>query len=168
VTIAVQLEPQTGTLPPVEYRWDTDTDNLSARIGAGQATPGAAGSVELQGTDGSWLVLDLVQGRIGGVEIAVWPDVHKHPGLAPPRAVEDGAVIVAGGANPGQSVLEVEAPIRAEADDDERVIYFRIGSRREARSIRFGRDLLLDVDQGGRIAGLWLLNVPPFPITSPP
>jgi hypothetical protein len=58
--------------------------------------------------------------------------------------------------------------MRAEADDAERVVYFRIGDRREARSIRLGSDLLLDVDRHDRLAGLWLLNVPPFPATTPP
>jgi hypothetical protein len=31
--------------------------------------------------------------------------------------------------------------------------------------VRVGRDLLLDVDPQSRIAGVWLLNVPPFPDT---
>jgi hypothetical protein len=66
------------------------------------------------------------------------------------------------------ATMEVEAPMRAEADDAERIVYFRIGDRREARSIRFGSDLLLDVDRQDRLAGLWLLNVPPFPATTPP
>lgn len=58
--------------------------------------------------------------------------------------------------------------MRAEADDAERMVYFRIGDRREARSVRFGSDLLLDVDRQGCLAGLWLLNVPPFPAITPP
>jgi hypothetical protein len=63
----------------------------------------------------------------------------------------------------GGSTLEVDTPMRAEADDAERVIYFRIGVRRGVRTVRPGRDLLLDLDPASRIAGLWLLNVPPFP-----
>jgi hypothetical protein len=35
--------------------------------------------------------------------------------------------------------------------------------KRPARAIRFARDLLLELDERDRIAGLWLLNVPPFP-----
>jgi hypothetical protein len=51
----------------------------------------------------------------------------------------------------------------AEADNDERVIHFRVGARRDVRTVRVGRDLLLEVDSQSRVAGLWLLNVPPFP-----
>jgi hypothetical protein len=58
--------------------------------------------------------------------------------------------------------------MRAEADDAERVVYFRIGDRREARSFRLGSDLLVDVDRQDRLAGLWLLNVPPFPVPTSP
>jgi hypothetical protein len=62
----------------------------------------------------------------------------------------------------------VEALMRAEADVAEQVVHFRIGDRREARSVRCGSDLLLDVDRQGHLAGLWFLNVPPFPATTPP
>jgi hypothetical protein len=53
----------------------------------------------------------------------------------------------------------------AEADDAKKVIHFRVGKRRDVRTVRLGRDLLLDVDPQSRIAGLWMLNVPPFPST---
>jgi hypothetical protein len=123
--------------------------------------------VEIEGTDGSWLVLELRGGRIVGVEVALWPDVHRNAALAAPREVELADVIVPMGSVAGPATLEVEAPMRAESDEAERVVYFRIGDRREARSIRFATDLLLDVDRRGRLAGLWLLNVPPFPATTP-
>jgi hypothetical protein len=45
------------------------------------------------------------------------------------------------------------------------VIHFRVGAQRDVRTVRVGRDLLLDVDPQSRIAGVWLLNVPPFPDT---
>jgi hypothetical protein len=124
--------------------------------------------VEIEGSDGSWLVLDLRGGRIVGVEIALWPDVHKNSALAAPRPTESAEVVVPFHEMASPATLEVEAPMRAEADDTERVVYFRIGDRREARSIRLANDLLLDVDRQGRLAGLWLLNVPPFPATTPP
>jgi hypothetical protein len=162
VTIAVQLEPSAGALPPVEYRWDADTDILTARIDAPIQGSGPSGSVELEGADGSWLILDVARGRMSGVEVAVWPDVHTRPSLAPPQAVEDAHVLVSLRGD-GGSTLEVDTPMRAEADDAERVIYFRIGVRRGVRTVRPGRDLLLDLDPASRIAGLWLLNVPPFP-----
>jgi hypothetical protein len=66
---------------------------------------------------------------------------------------------------PGLASLEVETPLAAEADDAEQVIHFRMGPKREIRTVRFARDLLLDLDPRSRISGLWLLNVPPFPST---
>jgi hypothetical protein len=164
VNIAVQLEPAAGSPPAVEYRWDADTDILTVRLDAVAGGSGASGSVELEGVDGSWLVLDVAQGRISGIEVAVWPDVHKRPTLEPPAAVEDARVVVPlRASHSGPLSLEISTPLVAEADAAERVIYFRVGARREVRTVRLGRDLLLDVDPQSRIAGLWLLNVPPFP-----
>jgi hypothetical protein len=166
VNIAVQLEPSAGSPPAVEYRWDTDTDILTARLDAAGEGTGPSGSIELEGTDGAWLILDVVKGRMTGLEVAVWPDVHKRASLAPPPAAQDARVVVPLRASqPGAALLEVETPLFAESDESERVIYFRVGLKREVRTVRVGRDLLLDLDPQSRIAGLWLLNVPPFPST---
>jgi hypothetical protein len=166
VNIAVQLEP-TRSLPAVEYRWDTDTDILTARLDAtARESSGTSGSVELEGADGSWLILDVAHGCVSGIEVAVWPHVRKRPALAPPLAVEDARVVIPlRSSTPGAVSLEVETPLAAEADDAERVIYFRVGARRDVRTVRVGRDLLLDLDPHCHIAGLWLLNVPPYPST---
>jgi hypothetical protein len=166
VNVTVQLEPSTGTLPAVEYRWDADTDILTARLTAPADGTGPTGSLELEGADGAWLILDVEKGRFVGVEVAVWPEVQKRPELAPPATAEDVRVVVPLRASqPGAALLEVETPILAESDEAERVIHFRIGATREVRTVRLGRDLLLDLDTRGGIAGLWLLDVPPFPST---
>jgi hypothetical protein len=166
VNIAVQLEPFAGSPPAVEYRWDPDTDILTARLSAPEKGTGPSGSLELEGPDGAWQILDVVKGRFVGLEVAVWPDVHTRANLAPPSTTEDVCVIVPLRASqPGAVLLEVETPLLAESDEAEGVIYFRIGLKREVRTVRLGRDLLLDLDPQSRIAGLWLLNVPPFPST---
>jgi hypothetical protein len=168
MTIAVELQPATEAPPAVLYRWDADTDIFTATLASRCDDARPSGSVEIEGTDGSWLVLDLRGGRVVGVEVALWPDVHRNAALAAPRQAEIADVLVPIRAGMVPATMEVEAPMRAEADDAERIVYFRIGDRREARSIRFGSDLLLDVDRQDRLAGLWLLNVPPFPATTPP
>jgi len=168
MTIAVELQPVAGVPPAVHYRWDADTDIFTATLSARGGTGEPSASVEIEGTDGSWLVLDLRGGRVVGVEIALWPDVHHNPALVAPRVADSAEIVVPMRASAGPATLEVEAPMRAEADEGERVLHFRIGERREVRSIRFGSDLLLDVDRQGRLAGLWFLNVPPFPATTPP
>jgi hypothetical protein len=168
VNVAVQLEPAAGIAPNVEYRWDSDTDILTARLVGASTSAGMSGSVEIEGTDGSWLTLDVSAGRISGIQVAVWPDVHKRTSLAPPSVIEDAAVLLPSRASqPVVASLEMDTPVMAEADGDRRVIHFRVGPRRGARTVRLGTDLLLDVDPQNCIAGLWLLNVPPSPSTSP-
>lgn len=165
MTIAVELQPITGTPPAVHYRWDADTDIFTATLSSVSPDRATAGAVEIEGTDGTWLVLDLRGGRLVGVEIALWPDVHRNSTLAAPRDIESADVVVPMRPSPGVATLEVEAPVRAEADDAERLVHFRIGERRDVRSVRVGSDLLLDLDRQGCLAGLWFLNVPPFPLT---
>lgn len=194
--LSVHVEPPVGMLPDVDYRWDPDTDILSARVRPAGPTervlplaavaeradsepmPIAAsrfgaddnltGAVELEGRDGSWIVLDVDRGRLAGVEVAVWPNVRRRRELAPPAEVEDAQIRVPGRRRGGRTAgldvpLEVTTHVTAEADPAERTIHFRLGPPREARSVRLGRDLLVDVDVDGHLAGLWLLNVPPVP-----
>lgn len=161
--IAVQVDPHAESTPAVDYRWDPDTDILSARLRAHSVTDGAAGSIEVAGDDGSWLILDLAAGRINGVEVAVWPDVRKRPVLEPPASVEHGHAVVSGLGAMSASI-ELSTPVMAESDDAERTIHFRLGEPRRTRALRLGRDLLLELDAQSRLAGVWFLNVPPFPL----
>src|SRR5574338_83907 len=71
VSSAVRVEPLNEAPGDVEYRWDTDTDILTANLRVRASSEGASGSVEIEGTDGSWLILDLGGGSIQGVEVAV-------------------------------------------------------------------------------------------------
>lgn len=201
--LPVQVEPDGAVPPDVEYRWDADTDILSARLrlpadtpasfvggsqladaprGAGDLRDGRedpqdaafgmttglplSGAVELEGRDGSWIVLDVEAGHLAGVEVAVWPNVRRLSGLTPPAIVEDARIRVTGRKRRGPrrtTDQEVTTHLTAEADPAERTIHFRLGRPRESRSVRFGRDLLVDIDAQGHLAGLWLLNVPPVP-----
>jgi hypothetical protein len=164
VKIPIQVEPSATAAPAVEYRWDRDTEILSAHLKPRGNGSGLSGSVELEGSDGSWLILDVSAGSIASVEVAVWPDVQKRHSLKPPGAVEDGHVTVPSRkSQPGVAALEVDTPLTAEADADERVFHFTLGRPKQTRTVRCGRDLLLDVDGSNHLVGLWLLNVPPFP-----
>lgn len=166
VHVTVEIEPIADELPAVSYRWDEDTAILTAQIASPVTGEGLSGSVDIEGTDGSWLVLDVARGRLQGVEVAVWPDVRTRRQLAPPADVADARLSIPARGTPnaeGISALEVETPLAAEADDSERVIYFRVGRRREVRTVRVASDVLLDLDPQQHIAGLWLLNVPPSP-----
>jgi hypothetical protein len=164
VKIPIQVEPAGGAAPAVEYRWDPDTEILSAQLNPRSTGTGMSGSVELEGSDGSWLILDVSAGRINGVEVAVWPQVNKRNSLKPPGTVEDGHVLLPSRrSQPGVASLEVETALLAEADEAERVFHFTLGKARHTRTVRLARDLLLDLDAASNLSGLWMLNVPPFP-----
>ena len=165
--ISVQIESASGTPPALDYRWDADTEILTATLRAPAAEEGGtglSGSVDVQGGDGSWLVLDVARGGIRGVEVAVWPELRTVGRLAPPPGAEFSRVVVPTEESPDAiAALEVDQPLLAETDEDERTIHFRIGAARRTRTIRLASDLLLDVDARNRLVGVWLLNVPPLP-----
>jgi hypothetical protein len=166
VNIAVRIEPGSGAAneTPVDYRWDADTDILTAALRSNAVGEGMTGSVEVMGSDSSCLLFDVTSGRINGVEIAVWPDVRKQSALQPPGQVEDVRVTLpARASQPGIASLNVDVSLVAEADQAERTFHFRIGKAKAARVVRIAKDILLDVDERSRLAGVWLLNVPPFP-----
>lgn len=163
--IAVEIEPTSSAPPVVEYRWDEDTDILTATVRGSAIGEGLSGTVELQGSDGSWLNIDVAAGRIQGIEVAVWPNVRKLPALAPPVDVDNVSVTVPAPEQTAIVAMEIDTPLMAESDRTERTIRFRLGGR-PARTVRLATDILLDLDDRGRIAGLWMLNVPPFPTDS--
>jgi hypothetical protein len=161
-------------LPAVDYRWDADTEILAAALRPNGVGEGLSGSVDIEGTDGSWLMLEVMAGRLAAVEVAVWPEVSTVKVLETPRGPGAARLKVPSGdgagdgAATGEHALEVSLPIRAVADEAESTIHFRIGPQRGARVLRVAKDLLVEVDARSRLAGLWLLNVPPFPSSSPP
>ena len=169
MNIVVQVEPTAKAPADVEYRWDADTDILTASCRRDAVGEGLSGSVELTGSDGSWLILDIASGSINGVEVAVWPDVRKRQTLEPPVHAEDARLLVSPRKQPrdqhGLAAIEVDTALLAETDQAERTIHFRVGKSRAERTVRIARDILIDVDNAGRIAGVWLLNVPPFSTT---
>jgi hypothetical protein len=150
-------------LPPVEYRWDVDTEILCAVLRPSGVSEGLNGSLDIEGASGAWLTLELVDGRLAAIEVAVWPDVKSVTALQIPAVAGTARIRVPSSSDAGLEALEVDTAIRAVADAPERTIHFRIGPTRSAKVLRVARDLLLEVDARSRIAGLWFLNVPPFP-----
>lgn len=151
-------------LPPVEYRWDADTEILSAMLRGPAVGEGLTGSLDIEGSGGAWLTLELTDGRLRAVEVAVWPDVKSVATLQPPESPASARLRVpTRSSHPGLAAVEVDTAIRAVADAAERTIHFRIGPTRASTPVRVAQDLLVEVDGRSRIAGLWFLNVPPFP-----
>ena len=164
MNIPVRVEPWAGAPAPVDYRWDEDTDILTAHVGDGAG--GRSLSVDVEGSDGSWLILDVSDEHIRGVEVAVWPTVRKRADLKPPAEIESVRVKVGrDGVVAPLMAVEVDTPVAAESDHAERTIHFRLGPGRQVRTVRIAREMLLDIDARDRLAGVWLLDVPPFPET---
>lgn len=167
MSVAVRLDPAVEAVPPVEYRWDEDTDILTASVAVIGDGEGMSGSVGVEGSDGSWLIFDVAGGSIRGVEVAVWPEVKKRTVLSPPSDIEPATVrLPSTSAKSTIAALETDTTLMAEADREERTIHFRIGKRRPVRTVRLARDILLEVDARDYLAGVWLLNVPPSPALS--
>ncbi len=178
MSLDVQMdEVPESELGAVDYRWDGETEILCVTLRSTGVSEGVTGSIDIEGTDGAWLTLELSAGRLAAIEVAAWPDVRTVDPLEPPVPVGSARLRVpsrlggAAGAAAEVAVevaveaLEVNTLIRAVADRAERTIHFRIGSQRSSRTIRVAHDVMIAVDSRSRIAGLWLLNVPPFPTT---
>ena len=153
-----------GELPPVEYRWDVDTEILCAFLRTNGVSEGLTGALDIEGADGAWITLELTDGRLAAIEVAVWPDVKSVKTLPVPEVAGTARLRVpASHGHVELEAVEVDTAIRAVADAPERTIHFRIGPTRASRAVRVARDLLIEIDSRSRIAGLWFLNVPPFP-----
>ena len=57
----------------------------------------------------------------------------------------------------------VDTALTVEKNADESVFHIRVGRMRPVSVMRVADHLLVEVDKQSRLAGLWLLEVPPFP-----
>ena len=152
---------------PVRFRWDADTEILSASIVDRRGGGSVATTVELEGNDGSWVTLELRAGRLCGIEVAVWPPVKARTILMPPAVATSGHATLPGAATGGTITdVEVDTILAAESDRLERTFHLRVGQPRRSRAVRVGQSILLELDDADQLAGLWLLNVPPVPLHS--
>jgi len=158
-----------GKAPHTSWRWDPETDILTGALkGGAKGKGGLSGSVELEGSDGSFILLDVADGAIRGVEVVVWPDVRTVASLAPPADPADGDVVLPERkAHEEVAAVEVDTPLTIETNAAESVFRVRLGPSRRARAVRVADGLLVEVDEHGELAGLWLTGVPPFPQDEP-
>jgi len=160
-----QIEPLEGKLPKVSYHWDPETDILSVACkGAGKAT-GLNGTVDLEGGDGSFVVIDVAGGCLRGVDIVTWPDdIRTRDDLAVPTSAKEGRVVFPGRkSQPAVAAVEVDTALTVEKNETESVLHVRVGRQRVAQVVRVADRLLVEMDRNSRLAGLWFLDVPPFP-----
>lgn len=164
-----RVEPLDGKLPKVSYRWDPETDILSVACRPVAKAQGMNGTVDLEGADGAFVVLDVVGGLLRGLDVVTWPDeVRTVPNLAPPATEREGRVIFPQRrSQPGVAAVEVDTAIGVEKNSSESVFHIRVGRARPSTPVRIGDQLLVELDEKDRLAGIWLLAVPPFPDVEP-
>jgi hypothetical protein len=162
-SLAVRVEVDAAPPAAVRYRWDPDTEILTASIEERRGGGWVATAVTIEGPTGAWVTLELRGGRFCGLEVAVWPPVELRAALFPPRAAAGGHACCPEAAAAAPEVL-VEAELRAERDRGGGTVRLGVGAARPARPVRVARDILVDVDDAGALAGVWLLNVPPLPL----
>lgn len=169
MSLSARVVERQGAVPKISYRWDPETDILTGAIkGAASESHGLTGSVELEGSDGSFILLDVSGGVIRGIEVVVWPDVKTVSSLQPPPRVREGNVLLpTRRSQPSVAAVEVDTALTMETNASESVFRVRVGAPRRVDVVRVADGLLVEVDDSGEVAGLWLTGVPPFPADEP-
>jgi len=160
-----KIEPLEGKLPKVSYRWDPETDILSLSCKGVVKGSGLNGTVDLEGADGSFVVIDVAGGALRGVDVVSWPDdVRTVESLAVPDDAKSAAVVFPGRrSQPDVAAVEVDTSLTVERNQNESVFHIRVGRSRPSTVVRVADHLLVELDKQSRLVGLWLLDVPPFP-----
>jgi hypothetical protein len=158
-----RIEPLSGALPSVSWRWDSETDILSGAFKGNRKSGGMTGTVELTDAEGSVAVLDVNNGVICGLDVVVWPEVIAVSDLQVPAKLTDGRVILPSRpSRPGVASVEVDTTLSVQTNGAESVFHLQIGPRRPVEGVRAADNFYIEVDHQGGLAGFWLTNVPAF------
>ena len=164
--LSAKIVERKGKAAHVTYRWDAETDILTGAIKGAvkERDDGLTGSVELEGADGSFILLDVSGGAIRGVEVVVWPDVRTVQTLQPPADPTMANVMLPTRRSQGAiAAVEVDTPLTIETNPAESLFRIRVGPSRKVEAVQVADGLLVELDEQQELAGLWLLGVPPFP-----
>jgi len=71
VNVEAWVEPLTGSLPAIVWRWDPETDILSGAFKGNRKSGGLTGTVELTDDEGSVAVLDISNGENPNAKIVL-------------------------------------------------------------------------------------------------
>lgn len=150
-----------GAVPKIPFRWDTETEILSGRF-MPKGGSGFTGSIEFGSPEGAFVLLEVERGTICGLEVVVWPTVEEQRHMVPPEAEPVTLSVASDAPTTGVDMMEFDAEILCFTTPDERTFHFVIGEDRDADAVRVADHLLVEVDEDGDVAGLWLLEIPPF------
>jgi hypothetical protein len=163
MSMDARIEPLSGALPSINWRWDPETDILSGAFKGNRKSGGLTGSVELSDAEGSVAVLDVNNGVICGLDVVVWPEVISVTELKVPATLADGRVVLpARPSRPGVASVEVDTTLSVHTNSTESVFHLQIGPKRPVEGVRAADNFYIEVDQHGGLAGFWLTNVPAF------
>jgi hypothetical protein len=163
MSMDARIEPLSGALPSVSWRWDPETDILSGAFKGNRKSGGMTGTVELTDAEGSVAVLDVNNGVICGLDVVVWPEVIAVSDLQVPAKLTDGRVILPSRpSRPGVASVEVDTTLSVQTNGAESVFHLQIGPRRPVEGVRAADNFYIEVDHQGGLAGFWLTNVPAF------
>jgi hypothetical protein len=163
MSMDARIEPLSGGLPSISWRWDPETDILSGAFKGNRKSGGMTGTVELTDAEGSVAVLDVNNGVICGLDVVVWPEVITVPALQVPAKLTDGRVVLPSRpSRPGVASVEVDTTLSVQTDGAESVFHLQIGPRRPVEGVRAADNFYIEVDHEGGLAGFWLTNVPAF------
>ena len=163
MSMDARIEPLSGALPAVSWRWDPETDILSGAFKGNRKSGGMTGTVELTDAEGSVAVLDVSNGVICGLDVVVWPEVITVSELQVPAKLTDGRVVLPSRpSRPGVASVEVDTTLSVQTNGTESVFHLQIGPRRPVEGVRTADNFYIEVDHEGGLAGFWLTNVPAF------
>ena len=157
VSIEARIEPLTGALPSIAWRWDPETDILSGASRATGRAGGLTGTVELTDAEGSVAVLDVNNGVICGLDVVVWPEVTTAADLQVPARLTDGRVVLPS-APPAPGSPRSRWIPRSRSRPTAPRACFTCGSApgRAVEVVRVADNFYVEVDQQGGLAGFWL------------
>jgi hypothetical protein len=163
MSMDARIEPLSGGLPSIGWRWDPETDILSGAFKGNRKSGGMTGTVELTDAEGSVAVLDVNNGVICGLDVVVWPEVIAVSELHVPAKLTDGRVVLPSRpSRPGVASVEVDTTLSVQTNGAESVFHLQIGPRRPVEAVRAADNFYIEVDHEGGLAGFWLTNVPAF------
>jgi hypothetical protein len=107
------------------------------------------GTVDLEGGDGSFVVIDVAGGAMRGVDVVTWPeDVRTVASLAPPATSKEGQVTFPDRrSQPGVFGRRGRQPRSPSTRRQGSVFHIRVGRQRAATVVRVADHMLVEVDK---------------------
>lgn len=164
VTIATEILPLEDELPLAAYRWDSKTEILAATLDSQPTGERDFRTVQLGGSQGAYVSLILVEDLLVGIEVVVWPHGEVVSELAAPPAERSGRLKVdSRGEVTRSAVVDLDKPLSCARTADESRVHIVFAKPESSEVVALAQNLFAEIGDAGRLAGFWLVGVPPFP-----